>query len=196
MFITEFIRNPRAVGAVVESSPDLAEMMTATVDWRSTRRVIELGSGVGSFTSVILRKMAPGCRLVAIEANAKFARRSERIVAAAGDGGLVINGAFEDHYHRALRFLGGKPDVVISGLPWAFFDPPYQDYLLSVLAKVLPVHGRFLTFGYLPGLLLPAGRRFPRRLKQVFARVDKSPTVWRNLPPAFVYRCAGPMTLR
>lgn len=194
MFIAEFIRNPRSVGAVAESSPDLAEMMTAPVDWPSTERVIELGSGSGSFTSVILRKKAASCRLVAFETNPKFAKRSERIVSAAGDGGRVINGAFETYYESALSFLGGKADVVISGLPWAFFDAAYQDHLLGVLSKVLPAHGRFMTFGYLPGLLTPAGRRFPRRLKQVFPRVEKSPVVWRNLPPAFVYRCAGQMT--
>lgn len=85
--------------------------------------------------------------------------------------------------------------MVISGLPWALFDDPYQDYLLTVLSEVLPAHGLFSTFGYLPGLTLRAGRRFPRRLRQVFSRVETSPIVWRNLPPAFVYRCTGPMKI-
>ena len=49
--------------------------------------------------------------------------------------------------------------------------------------------GQFATFAYLQGLLLPAGQRFKDKLAQSFSKVEKSPTVWRNLPPAFVYRC-------
>ncbi len=193
MFIAEFIRNPKSVGAVSKSSTDLAEMMTGPIDWQRTKRVIELGSGSGSFTSVIVRKKTKACRLVAFETNPKFARRSAGIIAAAGNSSHVINGAFEEHYGASLSFLGGQADVVISGLPWAFFDDAYQDHLLTILSEVLAARGQFFTFGYLPGLLLRSGRQIPKKLNQVFSRVDKTPVVWRNLPPAFVYRCSGPM---
>ena len=83
-------------------------------------------------------------------------------------------------------------DVIISGLPWAFFDDVYQDHLLGVLRDVLSDQGQFFTFGYLPGLLLRSGRRIPKRLRQVFSRVETSRVVWRNLPPAFVFVCDGP----
>ena len=36
---------------------------------------------------------------------------------------------------------------------------------------------------------IPAGRRFRGQLNESFSHVESSPTVWRNLPPAFVYRC-------
>ncbi len=193
MFIAEFIRNPKSVGALSESSPDLAEMMTGPIDWKKTERVIELGSGSGSFTSLIVRRKTIACRLVAFETNPKFARRSAGIAAAAGESSYVINGPFEEHYGASLSFLGGKADVVISGLPWAFFDDAYQDHLLTILSEVLSAQGQFFTFGYVPGLLLRSGRQIPKKLRQVFSRVDKSPVVWRNLPPAFVYRCSGPM---
>jgi phosphatidylethanolamine/phosphatidyl-N-methylethanolamine N-methyltransferase len=38
-------------------------------------------------------------------------------------------------------------------------------------------------------LLLPAGGRFFKLLKKNFSEVKKSPVVWKNVPPAFVYRC-------
>ena len=47
-----------------------------------------------------------------------------------------------------------------------------------------------MTFAYLQGLLLKAGKRFRKRLDDTFANVRRSPTVWWNLPPAFVYRCS------
>jgi phosphatidylethanolamine/phosphatidyl-N-methylethanolamine N-methyltransferase len=40
--------------------------------------------------------------------------------------------------------------------------------------------------------MLPAGRRFRRTLEQRFERVEARPIVWRNAPPALVYRAAGP----
>jgi hypothetical protein len=38
--------------------------------------------------------------------------------------------------------------------------------------------------------VLPAGRRFTVLLEETFAgAVERSPIVWKNLPPALVYRC-------
>jgi phospholipid N-methyltransferase len=36
---------------------------------------------------------------------------------------------------------------------------------------------------------MPGGRRFRRLLEANFSRVIATEIVWRNLPPAFVYRC-------
>ena len=58
----------------------------------------------------------------------------------------------------------------------------------AVLARLSP-GGHFATFAYLQGLLLPAGMRFAGLLEDSFGSVQRSRTVWRNLPPAFVYRC-------
>jgi phospholipid N-methyltransferase len=49
--------------------------------------------------------------------------------------------------------------------------------------------GRFATFAYVHGTPFPGGIRFRRMLRERFAKVSLSPVVWRNLPPAFVYRC-------
>ena len=63
-----------------------------------------------------------------------------------------------------------------------------QEILENVLASLRP-GGCFTTFAYLQGLMLPAGRRFRKRLCEIFDKVETTPVVWRNLPPAFVYRC-------
>jgi phospholipid N-methyltransferase len=80
-------------------------------------------------------------------------------------------------------------DCILSGLPWAAFPEQLQDRLLEEACKNLAPQGFFVTFAYLQGLLLPAGRRFARKIRGRFTHVEKSPVVWRNLPPAFVYRC-------
>jgi phosphatidylethanolamine/phosphatidyl-N-methylethanolamine N-methyltransferase len=79
--------------------------------------------------------------------------------------------------------------VMISGLPWAAFPLALQEEVLDAVVAALRPGGRFTTFAYLQGTLLPAGRRFRRRLDEHFCEVRRSPVVWRNFPPAFVYRC-------
>jgi phospholipid N-methyltransferase len=49
--------------------------------------------------------------------------------------------------------------------------------------------GKFATFAYLQGLIMPAGIRFRKQLETQFSKVEISKVVWKNLPPAIVYRC-------
>ena len=63
-----------------------------------------------------------------------------------------------------------------------------REILNAVLSNLAP-GGYFVTFAYLQGLMLPAGMRFRRLLSETFGEVRTSSVVWRNLPPAFVYRC-------
>jgi phospholipid N-methyltransferase len=74
-------------------------------------------------------------------------------------------------------------------LPWAAFPNELQATLLQAVLTRLSDGGYFATFAYLQGTILPAGMRFHKRLHEAFGEVRCSPTVWRNLPPAFVYRC-------
>jgi phospholipid N-methyltransferase len=82
-----------------------------------------------------------------------------------------------------------RVDAVICGLPWANFSEADQQAFLSAMLGVLRPQGYFASFAYLQGMLLPAAWRFRRTLHGVFNRVDTSSTVWRNIPPAFVYQC-------
>ena len=52
--------------------------------------------------------------------------------------------------------------------------------------------GVFTTFAYRHGMALAAARRFRRALHETFDEVLLTPTVWRNMPPAFVYVCRRP----
>jgi len=80
-------------------------------------------------------------------------------------------------------------DCIISGLPWASFTQALQVEILDEMMRVLKPGGQFVTFAYVHGLILPPGRRFSRVLPKYFSAISKSPIVWKNVPPAFVYRC-------
>lgn len=184
-FFREFIRNPGAVGAIAPSSIGLARMISDQIDLDTAEYVVEIGPGSGAFTQTILDRLKAGARLIAVENNPSMAatlrqRFPDLPVFECSAVGLsgILGEATMPH-----------ADCIVSGLPWAAFDDALQDALLSAIISSLRPGGRFATFAYLQGLLLPAGRRFSRKLVASFSEVKRSPTVWRNLPPAFVYRC-------
>jgi phospholipid N-methyltransferase len=76
----------------------------------------------------------------------------------------------------------------VSGLPFASFTPALQDEILAAVVDVLEPGGRFVTFAHLAGIVWPLARRFRHRLVEEFADVAVTRTIWRNLPPAYVYR--------
>jgi phospholipid N-methyltransferase len=184
-FLTEFLRDPTGIGAILPSSSRLAEEITSDVGLETARVVVEYGPGTGAFTQSILERLAPGAVFFAIERNARMARvLRERFPSVT---------VYEDSVAclgRILRELGvERVDCIISGLPWASFSDALQDQLLDATLAALRPGGRFATFAYLQGLVLPGGRRFRRKITGRFAQVERSPVVWSNVPPAFVYRC-------
>jgi phospholipid N-methyltransferase len=55
--------------------------------------------------------------------------------------------------------------------------------------ECLSPKGVFTTFAYAHAYWLPTAVRFRKRLKAHFGSVKTSRLVWRNVPPAYVYRC-------
>jgi len=183
-FFLEFLRHPIRTGAVAPSSRRLAREMVSDVDIENASVVVEYGPGTGAFTGEILSRLKPGALFFAIEKNpillAEFRKKFPRVRAHLDS---------VENVGELLREEGGEAvDLVICGLPWASFGGDLQDLLLDATLNALSEGGRFATFAYLQGLLLPSGRAFRRKLRERFSSLSTSPVVWRNFPPAFVYR--------
>jgi phospholipid N-methyltransferase len=101
---------------------------------------------------------------------------------------------YNDSAERMPEYLAlqqkQKADYIVSGLPWANIPPESQERIMEAVLTCMAPHGIFTTFAYLHARWLPKARQFRRALEQRFARVETSPVIWRNLPPAFVYRCS------
>ncbi|TWU01407.1 class I SAM-dependent methyltransferase [Neorhodopirellula pilleata] len=154
-------------------------------DWDTARNIVEYGPGTGVFTQAVHRRLHPDANFFAIERSAELAR-----ITRAQCPGVEV---FEDSAAEVERLCQAKGmqqvDAIICGLPWASFPESLQASILDATMNVLRPGGRFATFAYWQGVVLPAGMRFSKRLRTSFDSVERSPTVWRNLPPAFVYRC-------
>jgi phospholipid N-methyltransferase len=172
-------------GAVAPSSGFLAKRVVEWIDWDATSALIEWGPGSGAFTREILDHKPPTCRYVAMEINpdmcAMLRQRFPEIE--------IRQESVADVARICEQECIEQVDCVVSGLPWAAFSDALQTEFLDALMCVLRPGGQFTTFAYLHGMTLPAGQRFRRKLGQYFAEVTQSPTVWLNVPPAFVYRC-------
>lgn len=184
-FVYEFVTNPASTGAVVPSSDSLAMKMIGMAALTRADSIVELGPGTGVFTEKILERIAPGKVFFALEINPSFVRATKKRCPEA-----VV---YQDTAARMAEYLRihgtDYCDCVISGLPWASFDYGLQEEILQAVVDSLRPGGEFLTFAYLQGLLLPAGRRFRKLLKSRFSEVSTTSTIWRNCPPAFVYHC-------
>jgi len=182
--LDEFVRKPMSVGAVAPSSWRLAELITDVAELGRAATVVEFGPGTGAFTEVILRKLQPGASFFAIEANETFAGLTRKRcpgVEVFHDSAASVRALLESRGHTSC-------DCIVSGLPFASFSSAQQDAILAAIVDVLEPGGRFVTFAYLNGTLWPAARRFRRRLFEEFSEVSATRTIWRNLPPAYVYR--------
>ena len=73
-FLKAFIKNPRQVGALNQTSPFVAKEITASIDFEKARCLVELGSGTGNITRKIVRKMHPECVLFCFEIDPNLAR--------------------------------------------------------------------------------------------------------------------------
>jgi phosphatidylethanolamine/phosphatidyl-N-methylethanolamine N-methyltransferase len=160
-------------------------MLVDSCNWESAKYVVEFGPGTGVATEVIMNRIKPQTRFFAIERSHELAEKTKLRCPQAD----IVEGCVTrvDEYCRQRNIP--QVDAIISGLPWASFSSELQDSIFEAMFRVLPKGGTFATFAYLQGLLLPAGGRFYKLLQKNFSEVKKSPVVWMNVPPAFVYRC-------
>ena len=167
-FLAAFVRRPFDTGAITPSSTHLARVIVDQMGIAEANTVVELGPGTGVFTKVIQDQLKPGARFPGVQ---------------------VVNDSVENLAHHLKAAGRHEVDTTISGLPWAAFSPGRQRILLDAAVDALRPGGRFATFGYSHAAWLPTGRKFRELLRSRFQHVETSKVVWRNMPPAFVYRC-------
>lgn len=172
LFVREFLRNWKSVGALFPSSRFLATAMVDSIDLSRDCTVVELGPGTGPFTRKLLSRMTPGSKLIVYETNATFCRELARIK----DPRLEI----KQTSALDVRLLPHKVDYVVSGLALANFRPDDKAELMASVHTVLADDGVFVQFQYLPESYC--------LLRRLYERVDLGFTLF-NLPPALVYRC-------
>jgi len=175
-FMLEAVNNPRDIGAVVPSSPNLAMAMARWLPWEPEAKVLELGAGTGAVTKMLLKQGLAAERLLAVEKSPKLAAMLRKqfplVRVAEGDAFDLV---------RLVAEHDPDPDpfaVVISSLPLLNFPQREGMALAAQIRDVLRPGGLLVQYSY----NLVKGRE--ERL-YCFRRVA-SEIVLVNVPPAKV----------
>ena len=181
-FVQAFIREPLKVGAIWPSSEQLSRAVADACEFSPTDTVVELGPGTGNFTELLLQRLNPQGRLVAMELSATNVS--------------VLKQRFprgEIHFDSAEHVTKYVPPqtarCVVSGLAWGNMMPAMQDRIMTAITTALAPGGQFVAFAYSHARYYPTTLRFRKLMFREFAKVETTPIIWRNLPPAYVYRC-------
>lgn len=174
LFLGQMLRRPAHTAALAPSSTDLAREMAMGVG-PDSGTVIELGGGTGKITEAILARGVAPERLVVFETNPAFASLLRHRFA----GVRVIERDAREIDALAPDGVG----AVISGLPLVSIPTPVQHGIVAGAFARLRPGGLFVQFTY--GWRPPVDRvvREALGLSWTVSRM-----VWRNLPPARVYR--------
>ncbi|MBI2387713.1 MAG: hypothetical protein HYV14_17130 [Elusimicrobia bacterium] len=173
-YVKVFMDDP-AVAAVTPSSRFLVDRTVKAMDLAHAKVIVEYGAARGVMTRKILEKMRPDARLLAIEFNADLFKelqdlRDPRMTAIHGD-------VREIEKILAKHGLSGA-DVIVSGVPFAFFSGRGRHELLTKTSSLLNPGGRFVAYQVTTHLI--------PMLPDYFSKVDTQFEV-RNMPPHFVF---------
>jgi phosphatidylethanolamine/phosphatidyl-N-methylethanolamine N-methyltransferase len=182
-FLRRWLRNPKAVGAVMPSGRSLAGDHGAGVDLTAPGAVVELGGGTGSITAALLEAGIASDRLVVVERDPVFAD----VLQARFPGISVLKGDAAE-LRRLLRQAGiGPVKAVVSGLPLLSIPERSCLRIVSEAVSALQPGGVLLQFTYGPAS--PVSRRISQRIGLQGERIG---WVVDNLPPASVWRYRVP----
>lgn len=178
-FIREYIRHPRAVGAIMPSSKSLAKRMIRPIPFNKITCIIEYGPGTGVFTEEIIQNKHKDTVFLAIEANESFykilKKKYEHI-----ENVHIIHGAVEDIDHYVQQCGLSKVDYIVSGLPFTSLPKITSTRILEKTASLLGREGKFITFQY---------SKVKRSFFESFFNKIHYERVYKNVPPAYVFIC-------
>lgn len=185
LLFKRFLHNPTRIGAIAASGPALCRELVNFLEVDKAAAVAELGPGTGVVTREVLRQKSAATRFFAVELDPTICTEFRKVLPE-----VKLYNANACELDKLCSQEGiSELDAVVCGLPWAAFPEDLQRSILNALLKSLKPGGKFTTFAYLQGLILPAGRRFRHLLDEHFSSVGRSRVVWNNLPPAITYQC-------
>ncbi len=178
MFIKQFWKEKRMVGAISASSRSLGEKMIESIDLSKDKILVELGPGTGVFTDIFIEKMPEDSILFVFELNDRFYEQlNDRIK----DKRVhIIHDTAEKVEEYLQKYGYEKADAILSSLPLAMFTKELRDSVLKASKNALKPEGTYVQFQY----SLQAKKELERTFKKV--KIRWTP---RNFPPAFVYTC-------
>jgi phospholipid N-methyltransferase len=146
-FISQYIKNPRTIGAIAPSGKALARKMMEPINFKKAKCIVEYGPGLGSFTRELIERMPKETELILIEQNELFCERlsdefghRKNVTIICGDAANVN----EYLHERGIQ----SADYIISGLPFTSLPKQVSNQIFRATICAIGDRGRFITFQY------------------------------------------------
>jgi phosphatidylethanolamine/phosphatidyl-N-methylethanolamine N-methyltransferase len=141
------------------------------------RTVAEFGPGTGPVTRELLAKAGQDVRIVAFEIDPHFC---DVLSSSIRDPRLTVLNRPAQDIVAVARELDVVFDAVVTSLPLVNFSVHVRNLILQAVKDALPSGGIVTGYTYTPYVV-------PRLMRETFGNCDLR-LVWRNVPPAFVFR--------
>ena len=193
-FFRESLKSLSVTASIFPSSRFLASALLRPIDFDRARIIVELGMGTGAITTEILRRMAPGSVLLAIELNPAFIAHVRSKV---HDSRFIAISGRAERLGSILSQKGvRRVDAIVSSLGLTSMAHDQRSSIVRQAAEHLGKDGvltqfQYLTAGGKPNWARALGlKRFAEEkfLREYFREVHSERVIW-NLPPARVYTC-------
>lgn len=172
VFLRGFLRNPRMVGAMFQSSRYTIEAMLAPVDWSRCKLFVEYGPGVGTFTRPVLERLPRGGELLVIDTNPLFTDYLRRNIRDSRFHAVLGSAADVEAIIAMIGHDGA--DYVLSGMPFSTLPEGVGPAIAAATARLIRPGGAFMTYQYSNSARDLTAQYFPR---------VESGLVKANLPP-------------
>lgn len=180
VFFKQWLRAPKEMGSVLPSSKTLARALASEVAWQPGQYIVELGGGTGAITEGLIERGIPKDRLIVIE----YVSDLFEFLKGRFPESNVIQGdatRLNEILHRqGIEEIG----TVVSGLPMVGMPLPFKRAIVEQGFKVLKGQGHMIQYSYSPLSPVPA--------KDLGIKSEIAQFVFRNVPPAFVWKYTKP----
>ncbi|HVA54730.1 MAG TPA: methyltransferase domain-containing protein [Gammaproteobacteria bacterium] len=166
----ELLRHPSSVGAILPSSPWLAQAIAAAVPLNNQALIIEIGAGTGAVTRALLARGIAPSRLLVVERSAKLCKllrhRFPYLSVVHGDAAELT------------RWVGPQDTVcaIVSSLPLRSLPDATVTAIAAQMHELLATDGMLVQFTY--------GWMDSSPLQMLGFERYKASWEWRNIPPA------------
>lgn len=175
LFLARWLRAPHRIGALAPAGRHLARAMAEQIT-PGACLVIELGGGTGNITQALLDGGLPPERLIVVERDPAFyvllKKRFPFLKVLHGDATRL---------RALLAPLGiSRAATIVSSLPLLSMPGPLRQRLVEESFALLAERGTLIQYTY--------GAFSPLRRRKSGLKGEIAERVWRNFPPASVWR--------
>ena len=176
IFILEFIRSPKTVGAICPCSKKLAYNVAEYVTFAKNEFVLEIGAGTGCITESLLSKGIHPSNLILIERSAALVAHLKNKF----PNLTIIKGDAADLIDILPQTAKSNVGCIVSSIPMLSLPKDTVKAVINQIRSVLGNRGLFIQYTYgVNKKTLPFCDGFKASLTKI---------VWFNIPPARIIR--------